>query len=295
MTTNKRILPRQLYSLGSFVLSILTPFGIGKAAQAECAHQVCANPTGACFKCDDAQGTNITCNNAPNCQSCTDVICPPAPANLSMRGMHGQPFHASVTIHPDPQLAGLWKDCVASRTSFDALRSADFGIDLTRIASDAPTPKHQLLLLTSKIDGPVQLVFARFGIDDLFLEGKILNLSNRIVTGYRIGWASLHPDGEVSIDKGPWMAVPAGLASGYPLEVPPQNVRPSKSNQSMSIIGFYVAAVRYEDGRTWEPDRSKITIGIRQLNLPKPVLYSTPATSASQPSTFPLPRFDGAN
>lgn len=124
----------------------------------------------------------------------------------------------------------------------------------TDLATQTPPSGVTMPLLfgnTSKHSGPLLLTEATFGLQNLFLGGTVVNTKDQTVIAYKIGWIYQPTHQRPQIEEGPWMAVPAGIASGSSYSVSAQNVPLALLKTGTKEIGFFVAEAKYANGRKW--------------------------------------------
>ena len=98
---------------------------------------------------------------------------------------------------------------------------------------------------------PALLVETKHTKADLLANAVLLNRSEREIVSYRIGWLALFPE-ETESYRGMWMNVPTGITPGTRIEVPAQAVSFSLVKRGATRIGFFVDAVKFRDGDTWQ-------------------------------------------
>ncbi len=245
-------------ALAGIISSILAALGSQPLDAQNCANQQCQF-NGVIYTCN--AGAGQICSNGSDAKSCTDNSCPPPGArSLNVRGRSNSIYGPAGAFHLDAAMAAQWRECTSSPTS-----------------KQAPPVKDQLgeaegtrmTLLNRLLEGPVTLEQGVFGIDDLLKGGKILNRSDAEVIAYKIGWVMQDRDGSTSVLSGIWVPVSAGLLSGRSLEIPAQNITAASSNiKSTAEIGFYVAEVRFRNGKRWKATTASVKSAIRHTEQP---------------------------
>ncbi len=82
-----------------------------------------------------------------------------------------------------------------------------------------------------------------------FLKSAILkNVSNLVVTGYRIGWVAVYPTGKEKVGLGTAVDLPAGLSSGSTIVVPAQEVSIDYAKEGAIAVVFFVTAIHTSKG-----------------------------------------------
>lgn len=210
------------------LFGILASVGLPRPANAQgCPAEECLLLNGF-YTCTTSKGQQYCTNNY---SSCTDTKCPPAP-HMSMLGPRPlSQFEKPVAV----------KGCVSETLA-----------DLEK--QGGPHDGIQMGMLDAEPNAPVSLVLATYGVRDLFLRGRIINDSRKVVSSYRVGWAFQFSTG-LKFHVGEWMNIPAGLKPGAFQDVPPQNVSSNGlANAGVTGVKFFVAEVKYADGSHWKPN-----------------------------------------
>jgi hypothetical protein len=112
-----------------------------------------------------------------------------------------------------------------------------------------------LMLIARQPDSPVQILRAQHGIPDVLESASFENRSDKVITSYRIGWATV-AEGKSSFRAGEWMNVPAGISLGETATVPAQGI--SCDAQAEDMV-FFVSEVKFSDGSRWKAKHSGLT------------------------------------
>lgn len=217
---------------GCFLLAPQTP------VYAQCPNQMCGL-SGKCYQCDPGggQGCSIPVGD---CSECTSWTC-----------------FAGGRTNESPEFRGVnstgtskhWLE--ACRASASLYPAAGFSESLPE-GQIAVTPRR------SQLHGPAALKTATFGISDLFLRGTLVNRGQKSIVAYRIGWVYLYSVGKSEIVLGNWTNVPEGIKPESEHRVPAQGASPEPLGKGARLVQFFIAELKYDDGRTWKEDLREI-------------------------------------
>jgi hypothetical protein len=84
----------------------------------------------------------------------------------------------------------------------------------------------------------------KHGTKDFLLSATLLNQSNQLVTGYRIGWVAVYPSGKEKVSLGLAVDLPLGIRPGAAIDVPSQGVSPDFVTPTAMSVVFFVTDVR---------------------------------------------------
>jgi hypothetical protein len=229
-----------------------------------CQNQVCTR-TGGCYKCFDGSGTG--CSVAVgDCTKCTGSICA---ANAEHK----------LNVTPTGPWSLEWAQlcAVKAKSSHPTSQSAKM------------LPKGAAIFGTvgAQLDGKgAALPYIVFGLKPLLKEARLLNLSQKKIVGYRLGWAYTFPTEQPEIVLGDWMDVPAGISSGTFYLVPERAGQQSSdepvTTRGANSVMFFVAALRYADGTSWREDTNAIK---KDVDRTKPQIKTTPTGVAGKSAT----------
>jgi len=99
---------------------------------------------------------------------------------------------------------------------------------------------------------PVTLIGAVHGRDDVLASGRIWNNSKKTVVGVRVGWLIKTPGLPNETVLGKWTTLAGELASGEVASIPGQNVGVAPLKVAGTIMRFYIAEMKYQDGTVWQ-------------------------------------------
>lgn len=229
-----------VFLVKAFILITLVGFVGARAASAQCQDQTCTD-AGHCYQCTASNGHGCTTSS---CDSCTSSRCQQLPI---ARNLDPKVIPA--------ELVKAWERC----QNGESVEPTS-----TQIQDVLSNPGMAVEIFQSQYNEPLPLMSATHGLKDLLKSGKVLNISTRIIKGYRIGWVYEYPGRSSEVVLGNWVRVPVGLKPMNFGNVPPQNASAGPINNGAKLVQFFVAEVKFADNSNWKADLTDI----KQLKLP---------------------------
>lgn len=221
------------------ILTLFVALLTAPAVYGGCQGQTCEYSQG-CYRCEDQTGWGCSTNG---CNSCTESVC----SGGGGGGIFGQELNQDV----DDQK--LISGCIEK-----ALRN------------QAPTPGSNGLILDLWLpsqDVPALLHKAHFGnpTGDIFEGGEVINLTEKEIVSYRIGWTVFRGSEAPETFIGSQTSVTGSESSkSYLLNVPSQVGDDSLMNtvaasitkqdglEAIHRITFFLAEVELGNGESWQ-------------------------------------------
>ena len=136
------------------------------------------------------------------------------------------------------------------------------GLIIVPFAS-AQAQRGTAMLRLSQPESPAMLVRMLHGGD--FLKAATLkNVGTAPITGYRIGWVEVYPEGKTKVGLGYRSEVPEGIDPSNTTEVTAQGVSPQSSRDGATAVVFFVAEIRTGTG-VWKAELDKVEEGARKM------------------------------
>lgn len=95
----------------------------------------------------------------------------------------------------------------------------------------AQAQRGTVMLPLSQPESPAMLVRMVHGIDDFLQAATLKNVGTEPITGYRIGWVEVYPEGKDKVGLGYRVEVPEGIDPSNTTEVPAQGVSSRSSRE----------------------------------------------------------------
>lgn len=219
------------------LLVFTTPEGLYSQTKGGCQDQVCQWSSGnSCYICTATIGQGC---KVESCSSCTNSACGGgSPMGLKLFQNQGEFQPASLTCQQLP-------------------------------ADQLPVPTSGTALRLPKQDSsPANILVINHGTTDLFVAGKIKNLSEKKIVAYRVGWVIAYRSGKTSVMQGVMMNVPAGIAPQEIAAVPSQAISGEYLKRDVQTIDFYVSEVQFEGGGGWKEDLRRFE---KKRSSPSPI------------------------
>lgn len=242
-------------TVSKHVLSAATMLLCVVTTAAQCQNQTCVrNPT--CYQC--GLGPREACSvDLDDCTRCAMKMCKSDDVLVPAGGRIGE------TASPDPrEFADLGSTRCLSSLAMVSTRTQE---------KELPSEGTVFRLMRTQLSRSAALISATFGWDELFLEGRLVNLSDKPIVGYRIGWIYGYRNRRLKTGIGQWMNVPSAIPPGTAHPVPAQGLSSKEiGDKQLAVVQFFVAEVKFKDGTRWKQDLSEVRKEIENLLFPKP-------------------------
>jgi hypothetical protein len=103
-----------------------------------------------------------------------------------------------------------------------------------------------------QLRGPVTIASMTHSVRDMLELATVLNLSEKNVIAIRLGWLSRNPNQADEAKISDWIIFPKPLKSDGFATISAQKIDPTPYRAPGTLVKFYIAQVRYEDGSLWE-------------------------------------------
>ena len=114
-------------------------------------------------------------------------------------------------------------------------------------------------------ENPANLIEITSTMTDFLQSAKLKNTSDKIITGYRIGWVVPYPSGKGKLALGLPVDVPEGIRPGEIVHVSAQEVSVRYAKEGATSVVFFVTDVRFSSGAAWEPGTAVFETKARDL------------------------------
>ncbi len=229
--------PKLSFWMVSFLLSVaLQALGaiVGNAQEPlpVCQNQVCLWIAD-CYRCSNAN--DFACSvEISDCNTCTERHCSGAP----LLDNAGKSQRAVLVSSPSRKSACTTTNDGSGEQPGPPKRATRVGM-LRQTAT------------------PARLGVTKHGRQSLFLGGVLENGTRKLI-GYRIGWVVDVPGQPTEAKLSDWWPIPDGLEPGGKRDIPGQGVSGTLIDQGATRVEFFVAAVKFADGTTWEANLQEI-------------------------------------
>ena len=227
---------RLLVTLGSVIVFLLTA-SVSPGQQSRCSYCVfvfcgtgqggygCATSTGVVTICSrsepDQDGCYQDCANKMFCPHTAAKCDPSDPRTLSVRQLQEQSDERKAVKDEDVQAELLSKGAAAAQIELQA-------------------------------GDPATLIGAVHGRKDMLKSAEVWNNSKKTIAAVRIGWIVKTPNQPDETAVGNWNPISPELQAGEIASIPAQNLDGAPLRTAGTIVRFYVAEVRFQDGSVWQ-------------------------------------------
>lgn len=115
-----------------------------------------------------------------------------------------------------------------------------------------------LMLFAHQPDDPVRIIQATFSAENALLDAQLENKSHQKIESYRLGWAVVKKE-DIKMARGNQVEVPKDVDTTASFSIPgPENAAKDDIARHPTGIVFYVAELKFEDGKRWQAEPKKI-------------------------------------